>query len=712
MDKKTFDIIDLDCAACSVKIEKAINGFDDIDECVLDFIGKKLYVTPAREFESDAALIEWLEDIVHIFESEVHLVLADEETKQEKKKTNFFKSQAFEWTKIGVGFVTIVLLLTLNLNFWIQLGVGLAVYLLVSYDVIIKTFKKITKGNFLDENFLMTVATIGALALQEFSEALGVMVLYKIGEIFQDYALQKSRKNIIDLINLKAEHATLLRDGEEHTCKPEKLQVGDIILIKKGERVPVNCAVIGGSTYVNTVALTGETKLKTVYPDDVLLGGYIVDGAPVRARVIAEYKNSAVARILDLVEHATSKKARAEKFISKFARVYTPVVMGLALVTAFIPPIFVGNISTWIYRALSFLVISCPCAIVISVPLTYFGGIGISAKNGLLIKGASTLETLASVDTVVVDKTGTLTKGVFEVQEVYNTDSCTRDNLIKFMCYAESGSNHPIAKSVMKLYSGKIFQSKIFEYDEVIGLGIMAVIEGKQVLCGNEKLLKKNNIKFKACDKPGVVVYLAINGEYAGYVLISDALKENVKYDIETIKSVGVKHIVMLTGDTDDIASSVSKDLGINEYYANLLPENKVEILQNILKDGKGKVAYVGDGINDAPVLMLSDVGIAMGKFGQDVAIEAGDVVLLNDTLSSITSAIKIAKRTRLVSVVNVVFALGVKVAIMIMGVCGISSLWWAVIGDVGVSIVAILNAMTMLLYKPNKQQIQKDTSK
>ena len=705
MDKKTFDIIDLDCAACSVKIEKAINGFDDIEECVLDFIGKKLYVTPAREFESDAALIEWLEDIVHIFESEVHLVLADDEKPKEKKKISFFKSSAFDWLRIGVGILTIVLFLVLNPNKWIQLGVGLAVYLFVSYDVLYKTFKKITKGNFLDENFLMTVATIGALALQEFSEALGVMVLYKIGEIFQNYAVQKSRKNIVELINLKAEHATLLRGGEEHTVKPEKLQVGDVILIKKGERVPVNAVVVAGSTYVNTQALTGETKLRTVFPGDTLLGGYIVDGAPIRAQVVAEYKNSAVSRILGLVEHATSKKAKAEKFISKFARIYTPVVMGLALITAFVPPIFAGNLTTWIYRALSFLVISCPCAIVISVPLTYFGGIGVSAKNGLLIKGANYLETLASVDTVVVDKTGTLTKGVFEVQEIYNTNDCTKENLIKFMCYAESGSNHPIAKSVMKLYSGKIFQSKIFEYDEVVGLGIMAVIEGKQILCGNEKLLKKNHIKFTACKKTGVVVYLAINGVYAGYVLIADALKENVQQDILDIKSVGVKHIVMLTGDSLDVAASVSQELGINEYYADLLPENKVEILQQILKSAKGKVAYVGDGINDAPALMLSDVGIAMGKFGQDVAIEAGDVVLLNDTLSSVATAVRIARRTHLVSVINVVFALGVKIAIMVMGVCGISSLWWAVIGDVGVSMVAILHAMTMLLYKPNKKK-------
>ena len=705
MDKITFDIIDLDCAACSVKIEKAINGFDDIEECVLDFIGKKLYVTPAREFESTEALIEWLEDIVHIFESEVHLAVADEQQKaKEKEKVNFFKTKTFDWLRIGVGAVAIVLLLTLNLGLVAQLALTLPVYLLVSYDVILKMIKKVSKGNFFDENFLMTVATIGALALCEFGEALGVMVLYKIGEFFQEYALGRSRKNIAELMALKAEKAIVLRGDEEHSVKPEKLQIGDVILVKRGEKVPVNAKVINGSTYVNTSALTGETKLKTVNAGDVLLAGYIIDGAPVRAQVIAEYKNSAVAKILDLVEHATAKKASAEKFISKFARIYTPTVMALALITAFVPPIFVGNLLDWVYRALTFLVISCPCAIVISVPLTYFGGIGVSAKNGLLVKGANYLETLASVDTVVLDKTGTLTKGVFEVQEVFVTNECTKDNLIKFMSYAESCSNHPIAKSIIKLYPGKIFQSKIFEYDEVVGLGVMAVVEGKQVVCGSATLLKKNNIKFKACKKPGEVIYLAINGVYCGYVLIADSLKDNVSRDIQNIKACGVKHIVMLTGDSKDIASDVAKSVGIDEFYAELLPENKVEILQKILDGKKGKVAYIGDGINDAPALMLSDVGMSMGKFGQDVAIEAGDVVILNDTLCSVTSALKIAKRTRLVSVVNVVFALSVKVAIMAMGFAGISSLWWAVVGDVGVSIVAILNAMTMLMYRPNKK--------
>ena len=704
MDKITFDIIDLDCAACSVKIEKAINGFDDIDECVLDFIGKKLYVTPARELESTEKRIDWLEDIVHIFESEVHLVVADQDKKEEKQKTNFFKTQAYDWMRIGVGIIGIVLLVVLQLNWWAKLALALPIYLIVSYDVILKTVKKITKGNFLDENFLMTLATVGALALQEYAEALGVMVLYKIGEIFQNYAVEKSRKNITQLVSLKPDHATILRGGEEHSTKPEKLQVGDVILVKKGERVPVNCTIVAGSTYVNTSAMTGESKLRTMYPGDVMLAGYIVDGAPVRAQVIAEYKNSAVARILDLVEHATSKKAKAEKFISKFARVYTPVVMALAILTALIPPIFLGGWTTWLYRALSFLVISCPCAIVISVPLTYFGGIGVSAKNGLLVKGANYLETLSQVDTVVLDKTGTLTKGVFEVQDVYNTDNCSRDNLIKFMCYAESGSNHPIAKSILKLYSGKIFQSKIFEYDEVVGLGIMAVIEGKQVLCGNDKLLRKNKIKFAPCLSNGVVVYLAIDGKYAGYVVIADALKANVANDVKLIRSVGVKNIVMLTGDTQTLADDVANQLGIDECYAELLPENKVDILKDILAKAKGKVAYVGDGINDAPALMLSDVGIAMGKFGQDVAIEAGDVVLLNDTLSSVAHAIKIAKRTHLVSMINVIFALSVKVAIMVMGLCGISSLWWAVLGDVGVSILAILNAMTMLIYRPARK--------
>ncbi len=704
MDKIVFDIIDLDCAACSVKIEKAINTFDEIDECVLDFIGKKLYVTPAQEFESMDALIVWLEKIIHIYESEVHIKVAGTVEKTNKKqKFNFFKSYAFEWTKIGLGIATILVFLIINANFWVEFGVSLGVYLIVGYDVLWKTIHKVRHANFFDENFLMTIATIGAIALFEFTEAIGVMVLYKIGEMFQDYAVDKSKRNITKLLALKPERTHIIRGGEEHTIKPEKLQIGDIIVIKRGERVPVDCEIVNGSTYINTSALTGESKLRTAVVGDKLLSGYLNDGGAVTAKVVAEYKNSAVAKVLDLVQNASSKKAKAEKFITKFARIYTPVVMILALLTATVPLIFGGAFSVWSYRALSFLVVSCPCAIVISVPLTYFGGIGIAAKNGLLIKGANYLETLTHVDTIVVDKTGTLTKGVFEVQEIH-VEHTDRDHFVKFLCYAESNSNHPIATSVMKLYNGKIFKSKIFEYNEISGLGVVAVIEGKNVVCGNDKLLKKHKIKFNPIDSYGTVVYMAIDGVYMGYVVIADALKDGVKQDIKALKSMG-KNIIMLTGDNELVSKAVCDDLGINKFYANLMPEDKTNILQQIIKDAKGKVAYIGDGINDAPVLTLADVGVAMGKFGTDIAIEAGDVVLLNDTLSSVAVAMQIAKRTHLTSNANIVFALGVKIAIMVLGVIGFSSLWWAVIGDVGVSVVAILNAMTMLLFKPKKKE-------
>ncbi len=703
--KVTFDIIDLECAACSVKIEKAINGFDEIEECVLDFIGKKLYVTTAKDFESTDALIEFLEKIIHIFESEVHIVVAGTQPKdKEKKKFNFFRSTAFELTKIGIGIVTIIVFMVVNANFWVELGVSLAVYLLVSYKVLIKTVQKVLHGNFMDENFLMTFATIGALALCEFGEAIGVMVLYTIGEMFQEYAVSKSKRNITQLLSLKPDKANILRNGEEHTVRPEKLQVGDIIVVKRGERVPVDGTIVAGSTYVNTAALTGESKARTVVTGDKILAGYINDGGTITVRVTAQFSDSAVSRILELVESSSARKSQSEKFITKFARVYTPTVMALALLVAVVPLFFGGVFTEWLYRALSFLVISCPCAIVISVPLTYFGGIGVSAKNGLLIKGANYLETLTKVDTVVVDKTGTLTKGVFEVQTIKNID-CDKDYFIKFLCYAECNSNHPIARSIMKLYTGKIFQSKIFEYNEIAGKGIKAVIEGKSVLCGSHTLMTDNNVECEDVASAGTVVHLSVNDKYLGYVVIADAIKDNVVSDIAQLRKLGIKHIIMLTGDNKDVADQVCKDLGIDQCYANLMPEDKTSILTEIINKAEGKVVYVGDGINDAPVLTLSDVGFAMGKFGSDVAIEAGDVVLLNDNLSSVGTAIKIARRTRVTSIINIVFALGVKIAIMVMGVCGISSLWWAVIGDVGVSILAILNAMTMLLYKPNKNK-------
>lgn len=702
----TFDIIDLDCAACSVKIEKAINGCLEIEECVLDFIGKKLYVTTAKEFESVQHLIDFLEKYVHIFESEVHLVESTNTPTQEvkKQKTNFFKTTAFEILRAVIGIISIVILFVVNMPSWVQLVLGLSVYLLVSYNVLIKTIKKVSKGNFFDENFLMTIATIGALALTQFSEAIGVMVLYNIGEMFQQFAVDKSKRNIKHLLELKPDKANLLRGNEIHTVKPEKLQIGDFMVVKRGERVAVDGVIVSGSTYANTSALTGETKLRTLHAGDKILAGFINEGGTITVRVTATFHDSAVSRVLDLVQNASAKKSKSEKFITKFARVYTPTVMVLAFLVAVVPVCFGLNFTTWLYRALSFLVISCPCAIVISVPLTYFGGIGLSAKNGLLVKGANYLETLTQVDTVVVDKTGTLTKGVFEVQEMH-VENCDKDYFIKFLCYAESDSNHPIAKSIMKLYKGKIFQSKIFEYNEIAGKGIEAIIEGKKVLAGGQILLEEHGIEFAPVNSHGTVVYLAVQDVYLGYVVIADAPKENIKQEIAELKQLGVKNIIMLTGDNDIVAKDVSYSLGIDKYYADLMPEDKLNILTEIMKSSKGKVAYVGDGINDAPVLTLSDVGFAMGKLGSDVAIEAGDVVLLNDTLGGVATVLKIGKRTKITSYVNIVFSLAVKVAIMALGVLGLSNLWWAVIGDVGVSVVAILNAMTILLYKPNKKK-------
>ncbi len=693
--KRTYEIIDLECAACSVKIESAIREFEEIDECNLDFINKKLYIDTNKNWESEEELILFLEKIIHIFESEVHIQLAGQK-KEEKKKVNYFKTGYFEFTKMGISLIMAIIAAFVPMLFALKLTLFICAYLILSYDIIIKTFKKVLSKNFFDENLLMTVASIGAFVIGEYFEGIMVVLFYKLGELFQSYAVDKSRKNIKEMLSLKVQIANVIKNGEEHQVKPQKLQIGDTIVVKKGERVPVDCVVVAGNGFINTSMLTGESKPQKISEGMKVFSGCINTGNSLIMRVVNKFEDSAVAGIMELVERASANKPKSEKFITKFAKIYTPTVMACAVLVAFVPPIFVGNLSLWVYRALSFLVVSCPCAIVISVPLTFFSGLGVCAKRGMLIKGANVLENLTGVDTIVFDKTGTLTNGTFEVVKIV-PNNIEKDTLVKFLCYAESRSDHPIAKSVMHLYKSKIFASKINECEEVSGKGVKALIENKKVIIGSDVCLKENGINLPEIQEDGTLVYVAINDEYAGYVVINDTIKPNAKKAISALRKMGITNFVMLTGDKAKGANYVAKTLGIDKVYSQLMPEDKLTKLKEIMSTAKGKVMYVGDGINDAPVLVGSDVGVSMGKRGSDVAIESGDLVIMQDDLMSLANVFKIAKRTITISYENIVFALGVKLAVLVLSVCGVSSLWLAVFADVGVSFLAILNAMKLL---------------
>ena len=696
--KKKYNINDLDCAACSVKIEKAINEFEEIDECTLDFINKKLYIETSKNWQSDEELVQFLEKIIHIFEKDVSLSENDGTEEEKVQKTNFFKTRYFTITKLTISTILLLIGWLVPMSFWWQFSVYLVANMVVGYEYVIAMCKKFTTKHFIDENFLMILASIGGFIIGAYEESVMVILLYCLGEMFQKYAVDRSRKSITDMLKGKVQYATVIKDGEEHQCKPEKLSLGDRIVVKKGDRVPVDSVVVNGNGFVDTSMLTGESKPQRVQEGSKILAGCINTGNTLVLKVAKKFEQSAVAKIMDLVEMASAHKPKSEKFISKFARIYTPVIVGCALVVAFVPPIFVGNLSEWVYRALTFLVVSCPCAIVISVPLTFFSGLGVSAKSGIMIKGANVLEILPKVSTIVFDKTGTLTKGVFEVQKIETAPNVEKDTFIKFLCYAESRSGHPIAKSVMKLYKGKIFASKINSCEEIGGLGIKAHIENKNVVVGSHAFLTQEGIEAPEVDDIGSIVYVGINGVYAGHVVISDSLKPNVKTSLNKLKQLGVKRFIILTGDEGENAFAVAKQLDINEVYANLMPEDKLTKLAEIMESSKGKVMYVGDGVNDAPVLMASDIGVSMGKNGSDIAIESGDLVLMKDDIFSLVKSIKIARKTVFISYENIVFALAAKLVVLVLGFLGLSTLWLAVFADVGVSVLAILNAIRMLI--------------
>ena len=590
-------------------------------------------------------------------------------------------------------------------NEWINNAIYIISYIIVGFDIVKKAIRNIIRGKVFDENFLMAVATIGAFGIGEFPEAVAVMLLYQIGELFQSYAVDKSRKSISSLMDIRPDFANVERDGKIQKVDPDEVEIGEIIVIKPGEKVPLDGIVIEGDSSLDTKALTGETLPKNVTISDEVLSGCINVHGVIKIKVTKEFGESTVSKILDLVENASSKKSKSENFITKFAQYYTPIVVIIAVILAIIPPIFIqdATFSEWIYRALSFLVVSCPCALVISIPLSFFGGIGGASKMGILIKGSNYLEAISNTETIVFDKTGTLTEGVFEVQKV-NAIGISQEELLKLTAYAEDYSNHPIAMSVKKAYNQEIDKKQIIKIQELSGLGIDAKIGEQDVLVGNEKLMNKYSINFTKSDEIGTILYIAVNGKYAGYILIADKIKKDSALAIKNLKKNNVKQTVMLTGDRKAVGENVAKQLGIDKVYTELLPDGKVEKVEELLKakSEKGKLAFVGDGINDAPVLALADIGIAMGGLGSDAAIEAADVVLMTDEPSKIVDAIHLSKRTMRIVRENIVFAISVKVLVLILSALGISTLWEAVFADVGVSIIAIINALRVLRVKKN----------
>ena len=584
----------------------------------------------------------------------------------------------------------------------VEMGVFLVCYAVIGWDIVWKAVTNILHGQVFDENFLMTIATIGALILGEHSEGVAVMLFYQVGEWFQSYAVSKSRKSIASLMDIRPDYANVERNGKLEQVDPDEVNIGDTIVVKPGERVPLDGKIIKGTSALDTSALTGESMPRDVEPGMEVISGCINQTGILTIQTTKKYGESTVAKILDLVENASDKKGKTENFISRFARYYTPIVVFAAIALAILPPLVTGQpFSVWIYRALTFLVISCPCALVISIPLSFFGGIGGASKIGVLVKGSNYLESLAHTEVVVFDKTGTLTKGSFAVSQIKAIDM-KEEQLLELAAYAEDYSNHPISQSIQKAYGKKIDNSRISDVQEIAGHGVRAVIDGKTVLAGNAKLMNGENIVYTPSDAIGTVNYLACNGKYAGYIVIEDEVKADAPAAIRALKEVGVRKTVMLTGDADAVGKKVAQKLGLDQAYTELLPADKVDRVEAMLKQTseKGKLVFVGDGINDAPVLARADVGIAMGGLGSDAAIEAADVVLMTDEPSKISAVVRIARKTIRIANENIVFALGVKLLVLILGATGYANMWAAVFADVGVSVIAILNAIRAMRVK------------
>lgn len=679
----------LNCANCARKIEEKVGRMEGVKESNLNFTTTTLNVKLEKKVKEEHVINE-IKKIVESLEPHV---------KVEKKvygKATIKKAKFTVKSTLIIG--AVLYLFAVIGDFQGTLGLILfgASYLLIGGEVVLTAIKNIAKGQVFDENFLMTVATIGAFTINQYPEAVAVMLFYEIGETIQGYAVNKSRSSISSLMDIRADYANLIINGKEERVSPETVKVEDVILVKPGEKVPLDGVVIEGESFIDTSVLTGESVPRKIVPNDEILSGGINTSGLLKVKVTKKFGESTVSRILEMVENAASKKADTEKFITKFAKVYTPIVVVLAILIAVIPSIFIKDalFSTWLYRALVFLVVSCPCALVVSVPLGFFAGIGGASKKGVLVKGSNYLELLKDLETVVFDKTGTLTEGVFSVTEI-NTNGIDKEKLIEVAAMAESFSNHPIAISIIKEYGKEIDKEVIKEYKEILGRGIKALINNEEVLVGNSKLMNEFNILYNEVDSIGTVVYCAINGEFKGSIVISDKIKENAAEALVNLKKAGVKKTVMLTGDNKKTAYKVGEKINIDEVHSELLPLDKVREVEELLKrsNKNGKLAFVGDGVNDAPVLARADIGIAMGGIGSDAAIEAADIVLMKDDINALVDAINISKKTNKILWQNIVFALGIKILVMVLGTFGIANMWTAVFADVGVTIIAIINS-------------------
>ena len=613
--------------------------------------------------------------------------------------------------RILLTIIFIVILQFLPVTGYIKLALYLGAYLLIGYDILIKAYKGIVNGLVFDEHFLMAIATIGAFTLailtksKDYLEAIAVMLFYQIGEWFQDYAVDKSRKNIAKLMEIRPDYANIEVNGSLVEVDPDDVEIGQIIVIKPGEKVPLDGIVVSGESSLNTSALTGESIPRNVGIDSEVISGSVNINGLLKVKTTKEFGDSTVSQILDLVENASSKKADTDKFISKFAKYYTPIVCISALLLAIVPPLFItiflngdANWMDWIYRALIFLVISCPCALVVSVPLTFFSGLGGASKEGILIKGSNYIETLAKTKSIVFDKTGTLTKGVFEVVAIHDNEM-SKDKLLEYAALAESSSTHPISIGIQKAYGNKIDRNRVSSVEEIAGKGIKARVDDREIIIGNDKLMDLFNIEYHPCKDIGTIVHIAIDKKYEGHIVISDKIKETSKNAISNLKHLGIKNTIMLTGDSDKIASYVAESIGLDKYFAELLPQDKVLHLEELIEKNpkEDKLAFVGDGINDAPSLMRADIGIAMGSLGSDAAIEAADVVLMDDNPLKIAKAIKISKRILKIVYQNIIFALGVKIIVLLLGAFGMANMWAAIFADVGVTILAVLNSLRAL---------------
>lgn len=721
----------LDCANCANKIEDKVNKINGVKEATVNFSTTVLTVE-IKEENLKSEIINEIKSIVKKIEPHVKVEekIDNKEIKNktkactssccskdndhhegskdkihehshEKEESSNGKIEILKdnWLLI-VGAIIYAIALLYNGNNKISIILFVASYLAIGGEVILTAIKNILRGEVFDENFLMSIATIGAFFIGEYPEAVAVMLFYQIGEVFQGYAVNKSRKSISSLMNIRADYANVLRNGSEFKVSTEEVNLEEIIVIKPGERVPLDGTVIEGTSFLDTSALTGESVPREVKTGDEILSGAINDNGVLKVKVNKEYGESTVARILELVENASNKKAPTEKFITKFSKVYTPIVVFIAIIVAIVPPLLIkdATFSEWLYKALSLLVVSCPCALVVSIPLGVFSGIGAASKKGILVKGGNYLEVLKESEIVVFDKTGTLTKGVFKVTNI-NAKNISEDELLEITAIGESNSNHPIALSIANAYGKEINKNEIESYKEVAGHGVEAIIKGKKVLLGNSKLMKSNNISYDEVDTIGTIVHIAIDGEYKGNIVISDEVKENVKEALTELKSVGIKKTIMLTGDSKVVADKVAKAIGIDEVHAELLPSDKVNKVEEILnkKSANGKVLFVGDGINDAPVLARADIGIAMGGVGSDAAIEAADVVLMKDKVEAISEAIRVSRKTSKILWQNIIFSLAIKVAVMILVIFGLTNMWAAVFADVGVTLLAVLNSMRII---------------